>query len=114
MLINMPGFERYVTNMARWKNAFKPKNVKKNESKVQVGEGSGVKMISPSQQIVDQARSEVASPLHRDLQGVLHNSKVADKKPKVKRRSTSKQVRSVKRKSTTKSGGSKQKKVKSK
>lgn len=104
----------YIPNNARWKNAFKPKGVKKGgDTKVQVGEGSAVRVVTPSQQTVDQAKSEITSSIHKELQGVLQ---AGDKKrhrmnPRRKQvRSAPGQKKKGKSKSTSKQVPKKKKK----
>ena len=76
-----------MANTNTWKTAFLPK-------RSQRGEGSVAK-VSPTQQTVDQARATLASPLGRDLQGVLVKVKRQQKRKPIKAKKATKKSHST-------------------
>jgi len=73
----MSGFELYVPSTERWRGVFKKTGVPvPSETKVDVqtgGKASSVKLVTPSQQMIQAAEKELKSPLHHDQEGMLQS-----------------------------------------
>jgi len=102
----MSGFDLYVPNTERWRGVFKKTGVPVKDGirlGVQTGgRDSSVKLVTPSQQMINAAASELKSALRHDEDGILHSEsppkKATTKKVKpagAKKRTSRKQVRSA-------------------
>lgn len=70
-------FELYVPNTERWRGVFKKTGVSAPPTHtVDVqsgGRAQPVKLVTPSQQMIQVAESELKSPVHYDREGMAHS-----------------------------------------
>ena len=75
-------FELYVPNTERWRGVFKKTGVPvPDAAKVDVQSGgkgrSSVQLVTPTQQMIQAAKSELKSPVHYDREGMAHSDSPA-------------------------------------